>query len=295
MNTVLAHSFAPNGATPNNIFTAHYRRTTRDLHITFEAIKVGCVPISDTALRLYKALSNYDKPNRRGYRKGYVFVATRTLARLLKKSVRTIERWIKELESVGLITRKQRPNTSSILYFHDVTEEALCAFIDTQRSYPQVSREEMHNVVCHHQKSDSKMSFAYSGNEVLRNNSNTKREQFSEAEDNVVRKLEKLGFDSYLARQFVRRYGAERVDRQITNLCLELKHGILIRHYARWLYRAIEYHGGEGYTCSTLIPTQPSLCAPAKGRQIEVVEIDEDAQIVYVVERETQSGKVGYE
>jgi hypothetical protein len=208
-------------------------RTTRDFRSTLEALKNGALSLSDKAIHLYRMLNSYDKPDRKGRRKGFVYVSTRTLAQVFEKTVRTIERWLKELETVGLITRKQRPNTSSILYFHDLPQTPV-------HPCPPSSAAEKENVVSRPQKAASKMSFANSRYEERRNIQSREERHCSEAEEKVVVGLTKLGFDTFLARQFVARYGAEQVDRQITNLCLELKRGVSIRHYARWLYCAIQ-------------------------------------------------------
>jgi len=260
-------------------------RTTRSYKVTLAAINYGLISLPANVKSLYKILNEYDKPNSKGFRKGCVWVSSETLAERIGKSKRTIERWLKELEDVGLIERKRRANRSSLICFCDVLEAQLAEYLTTKQTLnPQSVDNTSADVACPHQKSASKMSFAYIDEEIEENN-NMKQLQYSEAgEDVVLRLLDdlvKLGFNPYLARLFVTRFGVNRVERQFVNLCLVMRVGVIIRSIPRWLYRAIQrdyqYGNGEG--------TGPCQTPKPPTKHWEITEIDEATQTAYVTEQ----------
>src|SRR5262249_27303507 len=112
-------------------------------------------------------------------------------------------------------------------------------------------------------------------------NPRTEQYQYSEAvEDDavVIGKLMKFGFDEFLARKFVARYGSARVEEQITNLCRTIQSGIVIRSFPRWLYRAIERD--YSYGC---VPPQITRNTPALKRVIGEPIILPSGEVVYTI------------
>lgn len=104
--------------------------------------------VSDGAYRLYTMLLSMT------YQKDYCYPSQSYMGRMLHKSVRTIQRYIKELKEVGLIKRiKRRGSISSVYYlkkeFSIKTEKLVNKVKETinkvKKSYPSNKKKSLFN------------------------------------------------------------------------------------------------------------------------------------------------------
>ena len=87
--------------------------------------------VSAEAKITYQVIDSFDwEEKETGESKGYVFPAVETLADIRGASIRTIQRHIKELEQVGLLTRQRRNHQASILFIEDVSEEEAALYLE---------------------------------------------------------------------------------------------------------------------------------------------------------------------
>lgn len=259
MHTQPAHHSIASQTASNPSTPAATKRTKKEYAQTIEAIENGDIRLSCTAAKFYKLLVDLDYVDKAtGYCKGYIYYSTDKLADKIDRSVRTVERRLKALEKAGLLSRRQRANTSSLLYLQVITA-AQEPTVEEQRheekqdtaTCPQQERAERQKNV-DNQKSvvrppASKVSFAYKGYETGKTQKTYHSQYPGAGRDIASAKLAKLGFDPFLARLFVAKYGAERIEQQITNLCYHLNRRIAIRDFARWLNTAIRFNDGQGF------------------------------------------------
>ncbi len=93
--------------------------------------------LSGEAKITYQVIDSFDWEDKEtGDSKGYVFPATKTLAEIRGTSMRTIQRHIKELENVGLLTRQRRSHKASFLFIEDVSEEEQNKYIEKYVNKP---------------------------------------------------------------------------------------------------------------------------------------------------------------
>lgn len=115
------------------------RRPQHHFVIVPKALLCGYQGLSDSAKLTYQVISGFDwASGTRGMRKGYVFPAVATLARMRGTTVRSIQRHIRELVRAGLLTRVRRPNRPSHLILNPINteEEALCRLRFASNSQP---------------------------------------------------------------------------------------------------------------------------------------------------------------
>jgi hypothetical protein len=80
--------------------------------------------LSDGAKITFQVIDGFDWEDKvTGDSKGYVFPAAETIAKIRNTTVRTIQRHIKELEMVRLITRQRRKYRASVLFIESVSDK----------------------------------------------------------------------------------------------------------------------------------------------------------------------------
>jgi hypothetical protein len=248
--------------------------------------------LSDGAKLTYEALLSFDYVDcDSGAHKGIVYPSIETLSTIRQKSRSTIYSHLAELEQCSLI--ESLPGEGYRLYNVPEKAELTCEGQRFTRSTrdagePHRAREA---TVCGtstpSEKGETQMSdtltFQKSGQLLMEeeDSQETIHYPYSVAGEDatlVVGKLVKLRFDMHLARGFVQRYGAVRVDTQITNLCRELQRGVVIRSYPRWLYRAIE----RNYTWCTACSC-PTGHTPKRKRSIDEALTLPNGEVVYTI------------
>ncbi|MBK9944479.1 MAG: helix-turn-helix domain-containing protein [Kouleothrix sp.] len=233
--------------TVSNYHTEYHRPRLEKYYVQVPQVLLReFADLSDGAKLTYQVLLSFDYVETSSdEHKGIVYPSIDTLMALRRKGKSTIYSHLAELEEHGLIKvligegiwlynpqEGQNPShpERAARTNHSAQERP------SQSSYEDDERRK--------ERTSPRLTFQKSGRLLKEEEENqeTKHYQYSEVGDRslVVDKLLKLGFEQHLAGQFVRRYGAAHVDEQITNLCRALQHGVFIRSFARWLYRAIE-------------------------------------------------------
>ena len=102
---------------------------------TSNVLLYGYQNLSDAAKITYQVVDGFDWENKETRdSKGYAFPAGKTLAGIRGMSERTIQRHIKELEIVGLLTRIRRRNKPSVLVIEEVSENEVRKYLSTYTS-----------------------------------------------------------------------------------------------------------------------------------------------------------------
>src|ERR1035437_7182979 len=84
----------------------------------------GYKNLSDGAKITFQVIDGFDWEDKAtGDSKGYVFPAAETIAKIRNTTVRTIQRHIKELETVRIITRQRRKYRASVLFIESVSDK----------------------------------------------------------------------------------------------------------------------------------------------------------------------------
>jgi len=210
--------------------------------------------LSDGAKLTYQVLLSFDYVETHSdEHKGIVYPSIETLMALRRKSRSTIYSHLAELEEHGLVEvllgegfRLYNPQEGVEDERHTQNPPQPTNTARSNHSAQERPSNGGRDATEAHEKEAvaATLTFQKSGRLIMEEEENqeTKHYQYSKTEEStlVVDKLLKLGFEKHLAGQFVRRYGAERIDEQITNLCRALQRGVAIQSFARWLYRAIE-------------------------------------------------------
>lgn len=278
--------------TVSNHHTAYHRPRLEKYYVQVPQVLLReFADLSDGAKLTYQVLLSYDYIELHSdQHKGIVYPSIETLMAIRRKSRSTIYAHIAELEAYGLIEvligegfRLYNPQegatgdncTQSL----SRPEKAATANYSTQERPSQSGYENDEHLDAN---SSDRLIFQKSGRPLKEEEENqvTKQYHYSEAGESslVVDKLLKLGFERYLARQFVARYGAAQVDEQITNLCRALQKGAHIRSFPRWLYRAIE----RGY-CFLDAPMPRCHTATKTHRSIGEAKTLPNGDVVYEV------------
>jgi DNA-binding transcriptional ArsR family regulator len=254
-----AHQYSPSQSQSNRISTTSHRSISRNF-TKVQNILTYTASLSDGAFRTYVALVSFDYQDSTTRRyKGVVTLSVEELVKLRGKGRSTLYSHLQELTEAGLIAL-----TPNGIQLYQVAEEPESAGAPDRATSP-VDNSFEHKV----QKSGQ-------DTKELEEETVYQQIQYSVAEDDVVvLKLIKLGFDAYLARVFVARYGPQRVDKQVTNLCYAMQRAQPIRSYPRWLYAAIE-HDYE--------PGPRGQASPPKRRVYEELAIDEVSGIITIAE-----------
>lgn len=219
--------------------------------------------ISDGAYRTYVVLLSFDYQDSATRRyKGAVTLSIEELSKLRGKGRSTLYNHLQELTEAGLVGI-----TPAGIQLFQVAEEDAEGVEAVQPTVPVVDNA-------------SEASVQKTGRDIKELEEDVKHRQiqYSEVKDEVVvLKLMKLGFDGYLARSFVSRYGPKRVDRQVTNLCLAMQRGQSVRSYPRWLYTAIE----RNYAVDAVRDEHRR-----KKRVYEELAVDEASGVITIFEHE---------
>ncbi len=108
--------------------------------ITSNVLLCAYKHLSDGAKITYQVIDGYDWEDKETKTsKGYAFPATETLAEMRDTSIRSIERHIKELVEVKLLTRVRHRNRPSLLYIEDVSEAEIKNYLN-KRENPKSKR-----------------------------------------------------------------------------------------------------------------------------------------------------------
>jgi DNA-binding transcriptional ArsR family regulator len=262
MPTVSAHQLTLPQSRSHSITASPHRSISRNF-TKVQNILTYAASLSDGAFRTYVALVSFDYQDSATRRyKGAVTLSVEELMKLRGKGRSTLYSHLQELTEAGLIVLT--PDGIQLYQVVEDTDEPTQAET-SQRIPPPVDNSFEYKV----QKSGQ-------DTKELEEETVYQQVQYSVAEDDVVvLKLIKLGFDAYLARVFVTRYGPQRVDQQVTNLCHAMKRGQPVRSFPRWLYTAIE----RGYTVNAL-----PQASPPKRPKYEEVAIDEVSGVITITE-----------
>jgi hypothetical protein len=106
-------------------------RLKRHYTTVSNVIIFGYRELSDSEKLTYAAIDSFDWSDGEGLRKGYAFPSVETLATLRAADRRTIFRHFTALESVGLLTREQRPGRPTLLWIEDPSEEESARYLST--------------------------------------------------------------------------------------------------------------------------------------------------------------------
>jgi DNA-binding transcriptional regulator YhcF (GntR family) len=250
---------------PSDQFIVTQRtRTRRDYAQIAKALRRR-TDLSDGAYRTYLEIIEFDWEDKStGTCKGYVFPSLATLAKMRGVTVRTIERHIRELISLGLLSRERRRNQVSVLYIEELANEP-----------ERQARRSDKNVTSIDRREATKMSIVYI-DEII---TTDKPQQDTEHVD-VVDQLIRLRINQHTAEQLARSYPRSYIYAKVNLLQHKLSsqtRGQPIVDTAGWLIRAIEqdYHVPPQLT--TIQQAQPK-------RQAEVYAIDEEQGTVTIVE-----------
>jgi len=108
--------------------------------ITSNVLLCSYKALTDGAKITYQVIDGYDWEDKESKTsKGYVFPATATLAEMRDTSIRSIERHIKELAEVKLLTRVRQRYQPSIFYIEDVSEAEIKNYLN-KREQPKSKR-----------------------------------------------------------------------------------------------------------------------------------------------------------
>lgn len=135
--------------------------------------------LSDAARTTYQVIDSFDwEEKETGESKGYVFPAVETLADIRGTTTRTVQRHIRELEHVGLLTRQRRSHQASYLFIEDVSEEEAQVYLE---KYVHKQRKEQEP-----QKSNDKNVVSLTGSQTTKMSiDNNKEKEKKENEINV--------------------------------------------------------------------------------------------------------------
>lgn len=272
----------------NHTALYHRPRLEKNFVQVPQVLLLARADLSDGAKLTYEVLLSFDyiDPETNSH-KGIVYPSIETLVLLRGKSRSTVYAHLAELERHGLIEvligegiRLYNPPEGDVeqcQYRQDPQLTATANHSVSQRPSCGASGETPEVVEV---DSCSTPTFQKSGRVLMEEEENqeTKQYQCSEVGESrlVVDKLLKLGFEKYLAREFVRRYGVARIDEQITNLCRALQQDVNVRSFARWLYRAIE----RDYTFTDAVKPQ-SVITPRVRRSIGQEKTLANGDVVY--------------
>ena len=151
-----------------NRLKKHFVNTSNVLLYCYKAV-------SAEAKITYQVVDSFDwEEKETGESKGYVFPAVETLADIRGASIRTIQRHIKELEQVGLLTRQRRNHQASILFIEDVSEQEAAIYLETYvhktRREQETQKPNDKNVVLLKGSQTTKMAVAYMKENEMKEN-----------------------------------------------------------------------------------------------------------------------------
>lgn len=216
-----------------------------------DTLLYGYEGLSDGARLTYAVLLSFDYVDEgSGAHKGYVFPSIETLMHLRSKGRSTMYSHLAELEQCGLIEsiagggwRLYNPSDDEERGEEDRNLPCYSSPVLSNSTAPEDPvLDPCQEIPTNNFQDRSTHIFQKSGRLLMDEEdiSRNKQIQYSEAEQAVVDKLIRLGFDTSLACQFVERYDQGRVDQQISHLSWQLQRGASIRNQARWLYCAIQ-------------------------------------------------------
>lgn len=271
-----------------------YQRPRLESHFvqTPQILLGGYPDLSDGAKLTYLVLLSFDYLDAESDgHKGIVYPSIETLMAIRGKGKSTIYAHLAELEKHGLAEvligegiRLYNPLEGEIGEDRRLCPSTSQTAVTASHSGSQSPSRRASDEISGRDKDATSptLTFQKSGR-LLREeeeNQETEQYQYSEAGERelVVEKLRKLGFELSLARQFAQRYGPERIDEQITNLCRALQSGVQVQSYPRWLYRAIE----RDYTFSD-VPAVPSAPSSKRRKSLGHERLLPTGEVVYEV------------
>jgi hypothetical protein len=245
--------FAPTAQVSNvdysdaeSIFVEHRSPSKKEYALYAKAIRRR-TDITDGAKLTYLELIDFDYESKQtGTCKGYVFPKTEKIAELRGVSERAIREHIKELISVGVLSRVRRKNTSSVIYIEDVIPKPMEQH--TPASHSSTAK------IC---RSSKALSMSVASHQVSFQLENPERQKSAAAyidettrisetttrQDAVAEKLERLKISPNKAHDLAERYSPQHIEVQVCELERRLRDPRscgLIRNPGGWLIAAIE-------------------------------------------------------